>query len=196
MHVKGGVISSVEDFFSDPDAYLRLKKNSRNIGRTSTSMDTYYPTWYEGVTLDYKFGDRVRLELWDEDLFSDDLIDVYETAQLPTSGIYQFASRKAAVEVDVRPSTLPEGYQVAFDAPAVNANIFRDHPTAVPVVADIVAGARGAEATTRAIQFVTKAVVLNVLLPRLLPRASGWQRFAAELVVEHGVLDPAMGLDD
>ena len=195
MQIKGGVIAAAQDFFSDPDAYLILKKNWSYLGRTSTSMDSYYPNWYEGIALDYKYGDRVRLELWDEDLFDDDLIDIYETAQLPSSGVYQFANRKAAIEIDVRPSKLPEGHRVDFDAPLVNANVFRDSPTAVPEVADIVAGARGAETTTRAIQWATKAAVIHVLLPRLLPKAKGWQKFAAELVLEHAVLDPAMGLD-
>ncbi len=195
MHVKGGVIAAAQDFFSDPDAYLILRKNWAYVGSTSTSLNTYYPTWHQGIVLDYQYGDRVRLELWDEDLFDDDLIDVYETTQLPATGIYQFAGRKAAVEIDVTPARLPEGHHVEFDAPLVSSNVFRENPTAVPEVADIVAGARGAEATTRAVQWVTKAAVVHVLLPRLLPGATGWQRFAAELVVEHAVLNPAMGLD-
>ncbi len=196
MHVKGGVVGTNEDFFTDPDAYLILKKNSYQVGRTSADQDTHYPTWYQGIVLDYKHGDRVRLELWDEDFLFDDFIDHYETTELPTSGVYEFSRRKAAVEIDVSPSRLPEGHQIAYDPPAVHPNVFRDRPTAVPEVADIIANARSSEATTRAIQWVTKAAVTEVLLPRLVPNAARWQVFLLQLVVEHAVLDPAMGLVD
>ena len=100
-------------------------------------------------------------------MLCDDFIDYYETQELPKSGRYSLEYRCAAVEIEVTPSTLPEGYYVRINPPG---NVFRDHPAAVVEVADIIERAQGAELRNKITATVVEIIAMNILLPRLLPQ--------------------------
>ena len=191
MIMQSGVIGDDSDPLNEPDAYVKLFKNGYSQGRTNTARDTFYPIWNEGVVIDYRLGDRIKLEVWDEDFFFDDFIDDYTISEYPSSGIYKFRRRKAAVQVQVKPSTLPEGHRVTLNTPFARENIFRDHPTSVPQVADIIAGVGSAREAIKVRQDVAIWVGTNVLIPRIFPTKSVLGGIVRDLIAEK-ILEAAM----
>lgn len=178
LTVHDAVVDADMDFWSRPDVYVVVSKNGRTLMRTSVVEDSNYPVWGGGVAIDFRYGDSVSLEGYDEDLFNaDEFIDSYRFGGLPTSGVYAFSDRKLAVRVSVRPSTLPEGYTTPSTVHDTASNVFRRHPERYPEVLDIVAGARRREAAAQVKATVLTFAASELLLARLLPlRAVRWAR--------------------
>jgi len=191
MRFKSGVVGAVVDPLNDADAYVKLFRNSQFVQRTETVIDTNFPSWRRGLTLDYTAGDVIGLEVWDEDVFFDDLIDWGEYYEYPTSGIIRLKKGIVALEIDVEPTDLPEGHVIWDEAPSTS-NIFRDNPMAVPEAADLVAGAHRARETVALNRWVTRQLVMYLLVPRLIPFENEVLRFLSEIVIEYTVVDPLL----
>lgn len=193
MRFKSGMVATATDFLSSPDIFIRVFKNGEYIGRTETVVDTHFPNWQRGVVLDYTVGSIVGLEAWDEDTWTgNDLVDSYEFRNLPGSGIHKFSNNNVVVEIDVQPTDLPEGHVVWDEAPSTE-NVFLDNPTAIPELGHLIAKAHRARESVRFNRWVTKTLVMNLLVPRLIPFQSKVLRYLTELVIEYAVVDPLLG---
>lgn len=194
--INSGVIGSQEDWWSEPDGYVVVSRNGRRLGATDVADNTNYPSWHQGIVVDFKHRDAVELDLWDHDpgwWNDDDHIDTWRFHELPESGAYRGRAGRAALDLTVSPSTLPEGYRVRTRALQTAENVFLAHPLGMPEMSDIIARAEAAQTRVLVIQVVTEIAVTQLLLPRLLPAATPIRLFMAELVVSQVVLPPAFG---
>ena len=172
VHVKSGVIRDDQDPLLGglTDPYIWFSLDGRPVWRTATQQGTQFPTWSEALVIDYRFGDRVRLDLFDEDLVFDDWMDWFVFDSLPTSGFVLMEQGKAALDIDVFPSRLEEGHVVVFDQP--QANVFRDMPpTGIPEIDELVQTAQQAEVDAEVMAIVGRIAASEILIMALLPEA-------------------------
>jgi hypothetical protein len=165
MVMDDGVVGDMWlDIFSKADAYVKLFHNYELKFVSDTVSNSNFPIWNQGVVVHFRHGDRIGLELWDQDVItSDDLIDEYSTSSLPSSGIYRFDGGKAAIRMSVTPSELPEGHEVYMEAPDVEGNYFLDHPSAVEEYGELIAMAEADAVRAQVMQVVAKGVVFSVI---------------------------------
>lgn len=106
-----------QDLFSKPDLLIAVRKNNRLIGVTETQHNTYLPKFNIQASISYKHGDRVRLDLYDDDSIGiGNLIfkERYERMghltlnKLPKSGFHK-VSKHIGLYLEVAKSHLPEG---------------------------------------------------------------------------------------
>jgi Ca2+-dependent lipid-binding protein len=70
-------------FPKSPDPFVKIFIGGDLIFRTSVQTDTYTPSWNEKTNISYKKGVSIRIEVWDKDAMSDDLIGIWEGNDLP-----------------------------------------------------------------------------------------------------------------
>lgn len=66
-----------------PEPYVKIFVDNRLIYKTDMVKDTYSPVWNESFSFSYKDGQNIKFEVWDEDLWSDDLIGNWHGTRLP-----------------------------------------------------------------------------------------------------------------
>ena len=188
LRFKDGVIGTTMDIFDGPDAYVKIFKNSDYLGKTSSSDDTYYPIWNKGIVMDFKNGDSFEIQLWDEDVITpDDLIDYYVSKKFPKDGVYKMINGKAALNISVIPTDLPEGHIVDY-VNFTDENLFRDYPTSVPEFADIIAGAQTGELINDTAVWAAKTIAANYIMGGLWKDGFGFIiKSLLEYMVEEGV---------
>lgn len=67
----------------DPDPFVKVFIGGNLVLQTSVQQNTYSPSWHERVKVSYKKGVSFRIEVWDKDAMSDDLIGIWEDTELP-----------------------------------------------------------------------------------------------------------------
>ncbi len=183
MVMREGVIGDEwMDFWSKADAYVKLFHNRKLVFVSDTVKDSNFPIWNQGVVIDYRYRDRVHVEVWDEDWFTgNDLIDTYTSTTYPESGVYAFKRRKAAVRVSARPSDLPPGHRVRVQSETVGENYFRDHPAAVREYGDLVEMAHADAVRARVMRLLAKKAVRTAIYATA---RTPVERTAATLIAE------------
>jgi hypothetical protein len=182
-----------------PDAYLQVHKNGELLFRTSAIHDTHFPTWNEGVAVDWRPGDRIDLLMWDQDRDvlwienKDDFIDSMSIWDRPESGVYDFDRRRASMELRVEPTDRPEGYPLQSEAPPAE-NIFRDRPWMAPESRDVYLTANRMELQADVTDYLISEIGSQIIVRRILPRAgpTGW---IASFAVQQLVFTPLVGED-
>ena len=66
-----------------PEPFVKVFVDNQLIYTTDTVKDTYSPVWNESFSVSYKDGQNIKIEVWDEDLWSHDLIGNWHGTSLP-----------------------------------------------------------------------------------------------------------------
>ncbi len=126
----GAISESHHDFGSAPDAYLTVKHNGYYVGHTNTAKNQTFPRWYQGFVIDFKRGDRIVINMYDEDTGlpwdEDDYIDTFLIRELPQSDLKKGRNRQAAIELRVTPTRLPPGVYDIKRSEYVNTMLHAD----------------------------------------------------------------------
>ncbi len=67
--------SSWDAFGGAPDPYAAVAVNGVKVVQTTAKPDTFTPIWGESITVTLSVGDKVEVQLWDQDSMSDDFIE-------------------------------------------------------------------------------------------------------------------------
>ncbi len=175
--LKDAVIKDNYDWPTGTDAYGVAYKNGRRVLVSRTEWNDFYPTFHDGFVAHFRRGDKLEIQLWDEDhINKDDFIGYAIIRGLPESGVLALRQRqrgevKALLRISVRPSTLPVGH--TFSNPILDDyNEFRDDRLSNLKYSDVIAGARLQEERTRVAMMLTRVAVAELLVNLLLPEAS------------------------
>ena len=111
IHIPYAIIADqYPDFLSNPDPYLTLDLNGVRVGQTDIINNTRDPSWKQAFVQNYRKDDCIYITVWDYDsLDPDDRIDDFKTCDFSQSGILYGSNDKAAIQIRVQPTTLPEG---------------------------------------------------------------------------------------
>lgn len=69
--------------FMKPEPYVKVFVDNRLIYTTNMVKDTHSPVWNESFSFSYKDGQNIKIEVWDEDVWSDDFIGNWHGTSLP-----------------------------------------------------------------------------------------------------------------
>jgi tetratricopeptide (TPR) repeat protein len=167
-----------------PDAYFVVAKNGTPLMRSST-VESRWPAWGEGVAVHYRYQDRLTISVFDEDVRfffddGDDFVGAAEFQHLPNSGYARTTNGNALLDVLVTPTTYPQGYRFTH-APMINAFLIEDPE--VPEFRKIVEATRAIEAREEAYTLVSRIAASELLTLILVPRAN----VAVQLAVAVGL---------
>lgn len=180
----GGVIT--DDFIdplSYPDIYFKAFQNGALRFQSDTIRENAQPEWGALVTIDYRFGDRVRFEIWDEDLIHDDFVDRLNLRNFPEAGVYPLEGRRAAVRIQVEPPRLPPDYQVRLPQPEMMSRFIQENKTIGAEYEDLFAAIQTDGSNTETKDLISgrleKLVRADTLLTPLYRTslASAWRQF-------------------
>jgi Ca2+-dependent lipid-binding protein len=66
-----------------PDPFVKVYVDNQEIYDTSVIKDTTSPNWNESFSFSYEYGQNIKIEVWDKDLWDDDLIGNWHGTSLP-----------------------------------------------------------------------------------------------------------------
>jgi hypothetical protein len=173
-------------FEGAPDVYLLTFKNGEQLRRSRT-VTSRFPTWQEGVVIDYRHRDEVVVQVWDEDIHWHDFLGAVRWDTLPVTDFVTTGDGQAVLEVLVTPSTKPEGF--AFVAPSPRANPFTQGPIGVPAVDRIVADAKRLDSQQAMYMAFAQMAATELAVMTLVPRASWPVQMAAALALDLTVMN-------
>lgn len=83
-----------------PDAFVKVFVNGNMQFSTSVKKDTCTPEWNETFTINFNDGDKIVIEMWDEDMASNDLIGRWKSTELPGGEISHGSFRNLKVSIN------------------------------------------------------------------------------------------------
>lgn len=83
-----------------PDPFVTVFINGNKQFSTGVKDNTCSPRWDETFTIDYRRGDTIVIEVWDEDLGSHDLIGRWKSTNLPDGEISRGSFRKLRIRIN------------------------------------------------------------------------------------------------
>ena len=83
-----------------PDVFVRVFVNGNLQFSTSVKKDTCTPEWDETFTINYNDGDKIVIEVWDEDTASNDLIGRWKSTELPDGEISHGSFKNLKVSIN------------------------------------------------------------------------------------------------
>ena len=99
-----------DDYFSNPDPYIKISLNDTYVGKTDTINNTPTPYWEQAFVQNYRKDDCIYITMWDYDpLDPDDRIDDFKTCNFSGSETLYGFNNRAFIQLEVKPTTLPEG---------------------------------------------------------------------------------------
>jgi hypothetical protein len=66
-----------------PEPFVKVFVDGRLIYTTGVAKNTYSPSWGESFSFSYKKGQDIKIEVWDQDPWSDDFIGNWHGTSLP-----------------------------------------------------------------------------------------------------------------
>jgi len=83
-----------------PDPFVTVSINGNKQFSTSVRDNTCSPEWDETFTIDYRHGDTIVIEVWDQDLAFNDLIGRWKSAGLPGEEIGHGSFRNLKIRIN------------------------------------------------------------------------------------------------
>lgn len=83
-----------------PDPFVTVIINGNKQFSTSVRDNTCSPEWDETFTIDYRHGDTIVIEVWDQDLAFNDLIGRWKSDGLPGEEIGNGSFRNLKIRIN------------------------------------------------------------------------------------------------
>ncbi len=193
VHIPHGVIADSHDLISKPDAYLKVSLNNTYVGQTGIINNDQTPSWNQAFVQNYRKDDCLYVSMWDYDpLDPDDRIDDFKLCDFSKSGILYGLNDKAAIQVKVEPTTLPEGVYDVKSVEQIKASPFSysDFVNAPPKLQSMLDRAKMAEENSDTMSSIAIEVAPLIITPMLGIEgigAKGLSRFLIGPVVDAGI---------
>lgn len=188
------------DCLSNPDPFLKVQLNNHYVGQTDIKDNDRFPYWNQAFIQNYRKDDCIYITMWDYDpLDPDDFIDRFKTCDFSQSDVLYGDNDNAAIQLEVKPTTLPEGvYDVKSLEGKSNPWSYPDFITDDPKLKAKIDKAKKDDEASNTIAKITAQAAPYVIKPMLgLEEMKGFSGFlfgqgldaAISALIEHQLID-------